>query len=381
MELYYYTTTDTLKFILEKADIFATNIHYMNDAEEYINGLEGIYGLVKNKPLIEEWEKVRGRTLDKEGIKAIFCENNLQMNRSNMEYYSISFCKKNDLLSQWAIYAKESGVSIKLRFDKDAYKFSAPCLGESLEQTGDETAKAGERKAVWSSKPEEIEYFTYNIMQDEQLPEEDKEAAFKILDRLFPDSNDVKEGKSEDWRFQSAFVKRYDFYQEAECRLLFDPTKASEMPKIEYRSDKRVLKPYLDITCEGGWPIWEIMVGPGFNQEIVYESLRHFLDHVEVKNGITSAEEYMNRVKGYLGACSVVKNEYYKQLNTELKNLDKLKGKSIEEIKILFWSALRELRLSVLNNTRKSKAKQYYEENYFTRSGIVLRRSGIPYIF
>ena len=29
MELYYYTTTDTLRYILENGDIFATNIRYM----------------------------------------------------------------------------------------------------------------------------------------------------------------------------------------------------------------------------------------------------------------------------------------------------------------------------------------------------------------
>ena len=43
MELYYYTSTDTMRYILEKGDIFATNIRYMNDSEEYTNGLEELF--------------------------------------------------------------------------------------------------------------------------------------------------------------------------------------------------------------------------------------------------------------------------------------------------------------------------------------------------
>ena len=37
--LYYYTTSETMKYILTQGDIFATHISYLNDSEEYINGL------------------------------------------------------------------------------------------------------------------------------------------------------------------------------------------------------------------------------------------------------------------------------------------------------------------------------------------------------
>ncbi len=38
--LYYYTSVETMRFILENANIYATNLKYMNDAEEYSNGLK-----------------------------------------------------------------------------------------------------------------------------------------------------------------------------------------------------------------------------------------------------------------------------------------------------------------------------------------------------
>ena len=55
MELYYYTTTDTLRFILEKGDIYATNIRYMNDSEEYFNGLKELHRLINNEDLVKKW--------------------------------------------------------------------------------------------------------------------------------------------------------------------------------------------------------------------------------------------------------------------------------------------------------------------------------------
>ena len=55
MELYYYTTTDTLRFILEKGDIYATNIRYMNDSEEYITGVNELWLLINNERLVKKW--------------------------------------------------------------------------------------------------------------------------------------------------------------------------------------------------------------------------------------------------------------------------------------------------------------------------------------
>lgn len=41
-DLYYYTKVETMRYILCDANIFATNIRYMNDSEEYANGLKRI---------------------------------------------------------------------------------------------------------------------------------------------------------------------------------------------------------------------------------------------------------------------------------------------------------------------------------------------------
>ena len=186
MELYHYTSTDTMQYILKNGDIFATNIRYMNDSEEYTNGLEELYRLAQNEEMVKEWLKDRGRKdVTLEDIRQTFTVEKLKRNRKIMEYYSISFCQKNDLLSQWAIYAKESGVSIKMNFKKESYRF--------------ETDSVDDKEAWWNLKPEKVCYFTYESMKDKK--KEYKEQACRILDKLYDqDTIDQIESKDEVWR-------------------------------------------------------------------------------------------------------------------------------------------------------------------------------------
>lgn len=371
MELFYYTTTDTMRFILRQGDIFATNIRYMNDSEEYINGLNEIYQLSQKTSLLKKW--ISERALDNDLLQTIqntFSVENLEENKQNMEYYSISFCKKNDLLSQWAIYAKESGVSIKMDFEKDSYKFFTEGIDE-------------DNKAKWSLFPHEVYYFTYNSMKDNK--NEYKKMAYKILDQLYAENaKDQTEWKKEQWRYVSTLVKRYDFYQEEECRLVFEPNQSAYSPCIQYRPDKKVLKPYLDIECDGGWPIWEIMIGPGFNQSIVYDSVKHFLNHTAIKVGINSVEEYANRVQQYLAPFDpeLKKCKEYIELGSQLQQSDWLAHVDMEEAKIFFSQQLRMIGKVVCRDAGyKEDIKKYFANHCFTESGVVLTKSSIPYIF
>lgn len=61
MKLYYYTSTDTMRYILGSGDIYATNIRYMNDSEEYTNGLNEIKLLMLDKKMVQAWITKRGR--------------------------------------------------------------------------------------------------------------------------------------------------------------------------------------------------------------------------------------------------------------------------------------------------------------------------------
>lgn len=374
MELFYYTSTDTMKYVLTLGNIYATNIRYMNDSDEYINGLQELYDLSKNKTLVEKWiknsrfDKSMSREIDK-----VFSEENLKENMNKMEYYSISFCEKNDLLSQWAIYAKESGVSIKMNFNENSYKFFTKS-----------TDKKEKNKAEWNILPQKVYYFTYTSMKSVSKNKYE-EVAYKILNQLYdPSSKDHAEWKKERWRYVSTLVKRYDFYQEQEYRLVFEPNESAYQPCVQYRHDKKVLKPYLDIKCDCGWPVWEIMIGPGFNQQVVYDSIEHFLNHAEVKVNIKTTMDYAERIKKYLKPAETALKDFrdYQELNSQVSKRDWLENTELEEAKIFLNQKMRTISKEVCeNNTYGEDIKKYFNMHHFTRSGVVLTKSSIPYIF
>ena len=234
---------------------------------------------------------------------------------------------------------------------------------------------------------EEVYYFTYDAMSSQGLEEQYKNTAYEILNQLYGTESpqDKEELKNEVWRYTSAFVKRYDFYQEEECRLVFQPNHSVYLPKIQYRQDKKVLKPFLDIKCEKGWPIWEIMVGPGFNQQVVFESVEHVLNHAEVKIGLKSSKDYVKRIEKYLEPYMEELNECeeYKEFRDWFAQIDFASGEYSEEDLVSFChQKLKEIVNVVINNSDYCEnAKQYFREHHFTRSGVVLTRSSIPYIF
>jgi len=306
-------------------------------------------------------------------IRDLFSDVNLKENKQSTEYYLISFCKKNDLLSQWAIYARESGVSICMNFEKDSYKFQT----ESNDEAGE---------AEWNLCPKAVQYFTYSAMQEDEY----EKAAFDILNQLYDKKvPDQEELKIDRWRYISTLIKRYEFYQEQESRLVFDPTLTLYAPKVQYREDSKVLKPYLDIKCENGWPIWKIMVGPGFNQQIVYDSVEHFLNHANVKVGICTGKDYAKRLKAYLNeahkydndlSCCDIYVEIMKQIH-EMENVAAEDKEERDSSEMFLNQKVIELSRHVCDGAYKEKVKQYLRENHFTRSGVILTKSSIPYIF
>lgn len=387
MVLYYYTSTQTLQYILTNANMYATNMSYMNDSEEYVNGLTEIYYLMNDTNLLEQWnEKHKDEEkIDIGQVKSLCTEEDLNKFRSSCDSYSISFCVKQDLLSQWSMYAKECGVSITMDFEN----------WEKLEYLG-YSRNSGEpkkREAImsWPVAPKPVYYFTRSANMKKEHREDTSE---KILDTFF--LNDTKSSNvnvyeyfEEQWKSIGTYVKRYDFYQEDEYRIVFNQKDLRIDPRIDYRNDKNVLKPYLDIECKDGWPVWEIMVGPGFNQAAVYKSLRHFLDHAAVYCQINTEGDYWKRVEEYMKKAPDIWKKDDAHNLAEVTNLRAEIVKNAASQNSGFdknqkYSLVRETAEKIMEDRSgiASEAdKEYFRENYFSVSGIVLKKSKIPYIF
>lgn len=393
-KMYYYTSSDTMQKILKGKNLFATNLDYMNDARECINGLEEIRKLLMTEDTIVEWKrkypKYASVDIDCTQISNILTEQKQKHYLEENPRYSISFCEENDLLSQWITYSKESGVSIEMEFDWDndySYKlFDAK----------------GERKIKAELRPRPVYYYT----QDKGI--EQRETAYKILNNLFEQyvayNMSVEDYIVLPWQYLSNYIKVYDFYQEKEFRLLFESTRVRRLAqaRIDYRTDKHVIKPYLDVECEYGWPITAIMVGPGFNQQVVFKSISVFLDHAEIySRALRTKVEYRKQIEDFFfksglflnDSFNIDKNKYPKyNLEREIallsKKVNELQTGDVEDgDKKSYYIIIKEVVRKIKEYAEKSYEKSdeqiynYFQNNYFSACGIILRKSSIPYIF
>lgn len=350
--LYYYTNVETMKYILQGANIYATNLLYMNDAEEYSNGLKELREIINNK---QHTELIPQESLHRELERGVTS-------------YSISFSTVGDLLSQWSMYAGESGVSLMMAFSgnevyraytedkkrKDVYNFSTEC-----------------------KMPKRVFYCTKSTMPLQRYQ--------NVVDGIWKEINlsyspvtlsDFPGNANYIWKEMAPYVKRFEFNAEEEYRLVFDWTQLLQRFRIDYRNDGGVLKPYLDIECEGGWPIQEITVGPGFNQDAVFRSIAHFLNHSSIlRVPVLTGNQYVNRCKRYFNICGEIPPDVV-QLWENRKKEVKVKNVSLRH------AQFQQIRADIM--TMRGADDDYCQRlalAELTRDGIILRKSKIPYIF
>lgn len=193
---------------------------------------------------------------------------------------------------------------------------------------------------------------------------------------------DIQDGIDGMWRLLAPYVKRKEFFQEAEYRMTFSLNSletgkagSDSSIRVDYRVQDSVLKPYLDITRKGGWPVKEIMIGPGFNQEAVYDSVKHFLDNARIlvpeysmretrENGLFFLK-YLDRIS-YKNERMLLEKEWKKMF------MEKMKQTEVVQSFNRFVSSK-----SKESETEKNKLKNVY----MSKSGIILSLSETPYIY
>lgn len=369
-KLYYYTSTETMQKIIQNGNIWATNLAYMNDAREVVNGLAEIRTIMLDVEKVKNWlagqEEIDadGEVYVKSEPAEIFTKSKMSNFVDISSKYTISFCEKKDLLSQWIAYARESGVCMEMAFDmskeiKFAFYGNNP--------------KEKVRSLKRSALPDKILYYTKSRSMSE---EHEKETREEILKRMFKNGQDP-DVLQRQWNETGTYVKHYDFYQEEEYRIAFHTEEWLPF-RIGYRMDKHILKPYLDVACENGWPVTMIMVGPGFNQKVVFDSIKFYLDHEEIQSSaLRTVKQWQCQIKDYFAeaekVCGPMERKDKKRLSDWIKTLRK---KSIED-----RSGRADIQKHVRELGMGEKYLKYHDDHYFTVSGIILKKSDIPYIY
>lgn len=354
MELFYYTTTETMKLIITGGNIYATNVGYLNDSDEYINGLREIKGLLEKAgefgfPDLQD----RANAL---GIE----EKYPQIKAESSNIYSISFSKAGDLLSQWHMYSKESGVQIKMAFDDGKH------YNYYLDSMKIKKAKLKKR---------EVHYLTKIGMPSKEYGDEGKMVLTEFKRELEKNGGNVDGEMVSIWKLMAPFIKNYGFKQEEEVRTIFisDETKL----QVGYRPDRGVLKPYLDIKMEKGWPICGIMVGPGRNQNQVFQSICHFLDHTELNIDKVLdekvVEDYFEGMKEYF-----LPEDKIKKCKEEVLSLNP----KLIKMGVTYSEKIQETLHNIFTDKEERKVvENYINNNYFCNKGIIVNKSKLPYEF
>lgn len=405
--LYHYTDTNVLDCLLSKAEFRATNIFYLNDKNEYKLGIKRLL------KCIEEMSEMASQ--DKE--KCIRILNNMlfEDGKSIGGLYTISFSKRSDSLHQWITYAKQSGVAIEL--DKDLVlpliKNELPPLNFQTQLINDEYAPCTLSIVDMIYKDEDVKKLfpiiveSINNISNSQWGVEEKEACYNILIRLY-----------------SSYIKDSAFGEESETRITVMPVifanQYEQMYKINYfRMQSGVLRPYINIKIcndkndEACLPLKSITVGPSGVQQTIYDSVVHRVKYgkcniynyfVNNRNAfLINFYNYLLEANSMLSPIKEIHLEWndgksIEQLFEIVENFDKTEIEKINLAKALIydWIKCNEKYLSMLGvsvgdlkkfdseyskNDIQDKIRETKQNLYFTKDGILIRKSKIPYIF
>lgn len=257
--LYHYTTGPGFLGIVESKEIWATSIHYMNDAKEFSLALEGAYSRLQT---------VRGEVNlgDELGLLDRMVEDLERVEQVNI--CLASFSELPDQLSQWRAYAGDYGFSVGLRSERlrdvagEQGFFLAPCIYNYQAQ----------EKIV-------AEIINFHIEEFRRQLIEQPDTAVDTL------RNDVS------WQFvnrlarHAPILKHASFAEECEWRLISNPTQIDH-PQMAYRSGRSMIVPYFRVRfyrANDPLDLGAVTVGPTPHPK----QARTAVSNVLVKHGVT----------------------------------------------------------------------------------------------
>lgn len=286
---YHYTSLDVcLEIIKQKEnshEMWASHLAFLNDKMEFNDGYQ----------LLKETLNNRRNDLNKVNELNTYIDKFLSDENFNpgisANYYILCFCRNGDLLSQWKYYGKDSGIAIE--FDLNNCVFSGNVIYK------DEELNFFRNKAinVFYNKSDKLEIVNKTIDKIISAYEQSEDHKTDLRDLYFARLLSIV-----------AFFKDSSFREEQEARLVFRPLwrKKDEIDSIKdliyYRANNGKIVPYMKIKIkckdEKQNVIKSLTVGPGENQELIFQALVHCLsinsiyDHKIQKRELESGKAY-----------------------------------------------------------------------------------------
>jgi hypothetical protein len=284
-QLFHYTTSEGLKGIVEKNELWATSVYFLNDASEIT------YGYALLAEALRGWIAVNSRPEDS------LCMNlALELQRSfggdllsrnvMSPIYLTCFCEEDNLLSQWRAYGQSGGYSV----------------GFKLPEHG---ARGGvtPQPCIYTARLVKVEYERENQLSrcraivDELLPIFDDPALPEALQAVYPESvfgyTTMRRAVAEILSEEVMGFKNKAFDVEKEWRLVVrqreflkqgtDDGGKTPVP-VFFRSTRGMIVPYVKLVPGdrgGKLPIISVRSGPTLDKVTAWLGTRMLLDKYE----------------------------------------------------------------------------------------------------
>lgn len=377
IKFYHYTTMSGIKGIfseyikkvnknpnskecmISECNLRASNVRYLNDSMEYKEGVSTLK-------------------------KAI---NSFNPSELDENIYNISFCRNGNLLSQWDRYGKNSGIAIEFNFSSNTQ------LGFVRQIKRKEEEK--EPSCRWHYMPISVGY-------------EKQEELYEKVKNII---NSKITGNDTDDIINAVFVplcKNIGFKQEEESRIIIYAQPIENfIYDIDYviDEDNGIVKPALNVLLKNmdnkSNIVKSITVGPGKNQNLIFNALIHIFDRKNyhfyeedripkwVEKAIPEEENNLYDTRNYFygkeNGTILVKNSDNSVISEEIKALDELLMSMKNSENIIKINAIKNA-IKIIKQEEKriisEEIKKDSIENFIVHkceNGIIIKKSLIPY--
>lgn len=248
--LYHYTSKSGLLGIFGSGAVWATSIHYMNDAKEFRHAMELVNLCLRELSGLDDADRSLLSTIINELMESI----------SKIYVFVFSLSEESDLLSQWRGYSGTGGFAIEFEWErllavaaKNGFKLGR-CIYAPKEQ------QEVVNPLVKSAKEVYLECLKSNLKKDEISKRISKDFIGKFVST-------------------SPLLKHYAFSEEKEWRLISPPTRI-DSPHVKYREGASMIIPYFNLKIQeedGSFPVSGIVVGPCPHPELAANAATNFI--------------------------------------------------------------------------------------------------------
>lgn len=288
--LYHYTSQKGLLEIIDKKELWATNIYYLNDSLEYEYAVKLIHEVMSGyfdalpppraigrgiPPVLEEIPEIEKTNLERMMLESIL--GGISAFTSDFDVYVISFSQEGDQLSQWRGYCP-NGNGFSLGFET-SYLVNI-MKKHSLRFVGCIYKKEEQVKILKEIIDKSINDFRSFLDKLENSKPEDTSKT--IMGMIAPTIMELL--------YIMPRMKHESFYEEKEWRFV-GINKGSK--HIHFREGKSMIIPYIKIPLvENQEPIKidRIIVGPTPHHQLSQKSIQLLMDREKIKCKVESSK-------------------------------------------------------------------------------------------